>query len=111
MRNLGHTGIRSNLRPLAAQIMERLPEGYGKLVDQFRRATIAISLNIAQGSGKSTESQKHHCYAIARGEAMECAAILDILECMHLLDSKNSKEAKELLENVVAILSSICKKR
>ena len=94
---------------LAAQIIEKLPPGYAKLLDQFRRASISVSLNIAEGSGKTTETQRHNCYAIARGEAMECAAIMDILECMHLVDCAKVKKAKELLENVVAILSSVCK--
>ena len=96
---------------LAAQIIEKLPEGHAKLIDQLRRATISISLNIAEGSGKNTESQKCHCYAIARGEAMECAAIMDILECMRMLDSRGAKKAKELLERVVSILSSVCKRK
>ena len=95
---------------LAAQIIEKLPRGYAKLVDQFSRATISISLNIAEGSGKNTQSQKHHCYSIARGEAMECAAIMDILACMRMVDSGTVKQAKELLGNVVAILTSVCKK-
>ena len=95
---------------LATQIIEKLPPGYGKLIDQFRRATISVSLNIAEGSGKATEIQKRHCYAIARGEAMECAAIMDILECMRIVDSNTATQAKELLENVVAILTSVCKK-
>ena len=99
------------LAALAAQIIERLPQGYGKLIDQFRRATISIALNIAEGSGKITESQKHHCYAIARGEAMECAAIMDILKCMRVVDSSTAQQAKDILENVVAILSSVCMKR
>ena len=96
---------------LAAQIIEGLPPGYTKLIDQFRRASISVSLNIAEGSGKTTETQRHNCYAIARGEAMECAAIVDILECMHMLDDSKAREAKELLENVVAILSSVCKRK
>ncbi len=95
---------------LASQIIEKLPEGHAKLVDQLRRAAVSISLNIAEGSGKNTESQKCHCYAIARAEAMECAAIMDILECMRLLESSNARQAKELLENVVAILCSVCNK-
>jgi len=96
---------------LAAQIIERLPTGYGKLIDQFRRASISVSLNIAEGSGKISEPQRHNCYAIARGEAMECAAIMDILECMHMVDCGTVKKAKELLENVVAILTSVCKRK
>ena len=42
---------------------------------------------------------------------MECAAIVDILECKHILDDSKAREAKELLENVVAILSSVCKRK
>ena len=42
---------------------------------------------------------------------MECAAIVDILECMHMLDDSKARKAKELLENVVAILSSVCKRK
>jgi four helix bundle protein len=96
---------------LATEIIERLPEGHAKLIDQLRRAAISISLNIAEGSGKNTESQKCHCYAIARGEAMECAAIMDILLCMRMLDPNSATKAKELLEKIVAILSSVCKKK
>ena len=50
-------------------------------------------------------------YSIARGEAMECAAIMDILLCMRMVDSSTAKQAKDLLENVVAILSSVCKRK
>ena len=95
----------------ATQIIERLPEGQAKLIDQLRRAAISISLNIAEGSGKNTESQKCHCYSIARAEAMECAAIMDILECMRMLDPETARQAKELLEKTVAILSTVCKKK
>ena len=96
---------------LAAQIIEKLPQGYGKLIDQLRRAAIAVPLNIAEGSGKATESQKRHCYAIARGEAMECAAIMDVLLYLGLIESAKAQEAKGLLEKVVAILSTVCRKR
>ena len=96
---------------LAAQVIEKLPAGYGKLVDQFRRASISISLNIAEGSGKTTAAQRHNCYSIARGEAMECAAIMDILECMRMVDSERVREAKRLLENIVAILSTVAKRK
>ena len=96
---------------LAAQIIEKLPQGYGKLIDQLRRAAIAVPLNVAEGSGKATESQKRQCYAIARGEAMECAAIIDVLFCLGLIDSAKVQDAKTLLQKVVAILTTVCRKR
>ena len=80
------------------------------MIDQLRRAAISVSLNIAEGSGKNTNSQQYHCYSIARAEDMECAAVMDILECMRILDAKSAEQAKELLENVVAILSAVCNK-
>ena len=96
---------------VAAAIIDKLPAGHGKLVDQFRRASIAVPLNIAEGSGKSTYSQKRYCYAIARGEAMECAAIVDVLTVLGMIDLGKAKDAKALLEKVAAILSAVCKKR
>ncbi len=96
---------------LASEIIEKMPDGYGKLIDQFRRAAVSVPLNIAEGSGKATELNKRHSYAIARGEAMECAAIVDVLLCLGMIDLAKAKQAKELLERISAILTAVCSKR
>ena len=93
---------------LSAQIIEDLPKGFGKLIDQFRRAAIAVPLNIAEGSGKRTISERNYCYSIARGEAMECAAIVDVLVCLRLINTRQAENGKELLKNVVSILTTVC---
>ena len=62
---------------LAFQILENMPRGHGELCDQLRRATISVPLNIAEGAGKTTERERARYHAIARGSAMECAAIVD----------------------------------
>ena len=93
---------------LSTQIIEELPKGFAKLADQFRRASIAVPLNIAEGSGRRTTAEKNHCYVIARGEAMECAAVIDVLTCLKLLDSQRADTAKTLLKNVVSILTAVC---
>ncbi len=96
---------------LVAEIIERLPDGHGKLIDQFRRAAISVPLNIAEGSGKTTETQKRHHYAIARGEAMECAAIIDVLLCLGLIEPCKAQHGKDILGKITAVLSSVCRKR
>jgi four helix bundle protein len=56
--------------------------GEGDLKDQFRRASISIPLNIAEASGKVSPSDRGRFFAIARGSAMECAAILDCVQIL-----------------------------
>ncbi len=62
---------------LAAQVADALPPRHAGLADQLRPASLSIPLNIAEGSGKSTGPDQRRFYSIARGSAMECAAIFD----------------------------------
>ena len=80
---------------LSFQILEKMPRGHGELSDQLRRATISVPLNIAEGAGKTTERERARFHAIARGSAMECAAIVDLLRLQALVDpqNRNSRES------------------
>ncbi|HCS89697.1 MAG TPA: hypothetical protein DIW77_06430, partial [Chromatiaceae bacterium] len=44
-----------------------------------RRASQAIALNSAEGNGKATSEDRRRSFEIARGSALECAAIEDVL--------------------------------
>ena len=47
--------------------------------DQLGRASFSIPLNIAEGSGKFSKADRRNYFVTARGSAMECVAIADIL--------------------------------
>ena len=46
-------------------------------------------------------------YAIARGSALECAAVLDALEAMAVFDEPDLRQARELLERIVSMLTDL----
>jgi four helix bundle protein len=94
---------------LAVRITDRMPRGQGDLRDQLRRASTSIPLNIAEASGKMGDADRARFHAIARGSALECAAILDILRLLGAATHEDAEEGKSLLSRVVAMLSKMCR--
>ena len=101
--------IAVRLLPLAAQIADALPHRHTSLADQLRRASLSIPLNLAEGSGKTTAPDHRRFYAMARGSAMECAAIVDACVALNLIDQARAEEADRLLLSVVRMLSKMCR--
>ena len=94
----------------ALTLADTIPAGYSMIKDQFKRAALSIPLNIAEGSGKSYAADRRKSYNIARGSAMECAAICDVLELIDVNYSERVREAKESLKSIVSILTAVCAK-
>lgn len=61
----------------------RYPQGQG--ADQLVRAAESVVRNIAEGAGRRSEGDSAKHYKIARGEAMECAASLDVMKLRKLV--------------------------
>ena len=67
---------------ISIDVSTRLPKGYAALADQLRRSALSVPLNIAEGAGRMSKADAARHYAIARGSAMECAAIVDALKLL-----------------------------
>jgi four helix bundle protein len=81
--------------------------GQASLRDQLDRASASIVLNIAEGVGRLSRADKARFYAIARGSATECAAIVDIVVARGLCSNADGDEARTLLLRVVQMLSRL----
>jgi four helix bundle protein len=94
---------------LACKLLSKIPRGNADLSDQLRRAALSVPLNIAEGSGKFSRDAVRF-YTIARGSALECAAILDALETIGAVDENDLKDAREILERVVSMLTGLIRR-
>ena len=90
---------------LVIKITENIPRGFSELRNQLHRAIFSVSLNIAEGAGRSERAEKKQFYAIARGSAMESAAVCDILQQCKIVDEELYREIKVKLREVIAMLS------
>lgn len=86
-----------------------LPRGHSALADQWRRAATSIPMNIAEAAGKPSRPDRMNKFAIARGEAMECGAILDVVRLLEVLPTEQLTHAKSLVVRTVEMLTKLCR--
>jgi len=85
----------------------RLPRGSYAMADQLRRASMSISLNIAEGSGRFHKNDKKQFYIISRGSVYECVPLLTLLTEADLLDTSRHDELKEELVIISKMLAKL----
>jgi four helix bundle protein len=78
--------------------------------DQWLRAAQSIPLNIAEGNGKRSLKDRARFLDIARGSALECAAIQDVLVVSGGLSRETDHELKSRLVRIVAMLTRMAMK-
>ena len=92
---------------LAITVVGELPKGHAERADQLVRAAESVVRNIAEGAGRWSEADSAKHYKIARGEAMECAASLDVMKLRRAIVPERYDHGIRLLEAVVAMLTKM----
>lgn len=90
---------------LSIDIVERLPKGNRKRADQLSESAESVVRNIGEGAGRWTRTDSAKHYKIARGEAMESVASLDVLKLRRLISPEHYERGIELLTAVVSMLT------
>ncbi len=66
-------------------------------------------MNIAEAIGKPSRPDRMNKFAIARGEVMECGAILDVVTLLDVLPVEDLTRAKTLVVRPVEMLTKLCR--
>jgi four helix bundle protein len=98
---------RDRVFTLVVELASDVPKGHAERTDQLVRSAESVVRNIAEGAGRwsGRDSAKH--YKIARGEAMECAASLDVMKLRRLVREERYATGIRLLESVVSMLTKM----
>ena len=85
-------------------------KGHRNAKAQLLRASQAIPLNIAEGNGKVSGADRRRYFEIARGSALECSAVQDVLQVCRAMSVEENAKAKVLLDRIVAMLTKLGKR-
>jgi four helix bundle protein len=91
-----------------APLMDTIPKSVA-VRDQLDRASTSILLNLAEGNGKFTASDRCHFFDNSRGSALECAAALDVLVSQGRVPASDVTPGKTRLRGIVPMLVGLIK--
>jgi four helix bundle protein len=80
-----------------------------KLRDQAMRAAKSAALNIAEAAGRTSPADRARVFAIARGEAMEAAAAVEIAVLAGDSEPAAYDACLPLADRLVALLTGLCR--
>jgi four helix bundle protein len=75
--------------------------------DQWLRAAQSIPLNIAEGNRKQGLKDRNRFFEIARGSALECAAIHEVLRVCDAITVESNAFRKSNLKRIVSMLTRL----
>ena len=80
-----------------------------KLRDQAMRSAKSAALNIAEAAGRVSRADRARVFAIARGEAMEAAAAVEIAVLAGDADERAFEACLPVANRLGALLTGLCR--
>ncbi|MBI4040096.1 four helix bundle protein [Candidatus Daviesbacteria bacterium] len=80
------------------------------LVDQIRRASVSITLNIAEGSGAGSDLEFKRFLKMAQRSAFEVIAALEVAINLKMADQASLEEAINKVDELSAMMTGLIKK-
>jgi len=100
---------REHTRAIKALLDKADTRGFSDLVNQIRRSTASIPGNIKEGFGEESPGQKAHYYGIAKGSVSETWGHIDTLVDFGCVPETELAEARDLENQLIAVLWSMIK--
>jgi four helix bundle protein len=76
------------------------------ITDQLRRASLSISLNIAEGYSRSRKDFRHFL-TLSRGSCYECVPLIQLAESLKLFSTINADMFYNELKEIAMMLSGL----
>jgi len=93
---------------LAYRISKKFPASEQfALTNQFTRAAVSITSNIAEGFGRATSKDKRHFYVIAKGSLLELRNRAMIAKDLGYLDLEHFTQFEQDAVEVIRLISGI----
>ena len=90
-------------------ISQAFLKGSWYFVDQLSRASVSISVNIAEGNGRFHKNDRFHFFRIARGSAFECVPLLELCKRRKWLVDNDHQRLRDKLIEISKMLSGLTK--
>ncbi len=74
------------------------------LSSEWKKATISIMLNLAEGTARISSGEKKHLYTASRSSVFECVAIMDVLQGQNQIEKVKYDEFYESYEKLSKML-------
>jgi four helix bundle protein len=84
--------------------LQKLKDVDPYIVEQWKRATLSSLLNLAEGTGRVSDSDKRHFLTLARGSIFESVAILDLLHSQNAIPENIYTEFYPTYEQISKML-------